>query len=178
MFVHSLLKEEVIYKAHGKKFVIKPGMNNLTGVTKEELTKTFGDINLVFITDETGTPVDTVNDKVKDNAEGETEGDAGKEGETGEAGTEGTTEGDAEGEAGDAGKEGETEGKAGEAGTEGATGEAGTEGDAGANGTKGEAGEAGKNGKAPVVTEANATKTEVAKKPAKGTKATSKAKNK
>ena len=79
MFVHSLLKEEVIYKAHGKKFVIKPGMNNLTGVTKEELTKTFGDINLVFITDETGTPVDTVNDKVKDNAEGETEG--GAEGE-------------------------------------------------------------------------------------------------
>jgi len=57
MFVHSLLKEEITYRAHGRKFIIKPGMNNLTGITKEELVRTFGDVDLVFVTDETCTPV-------------------------------------------------------------------------------------------------------------------------
>lgn len=49
MFVHSLFKEEIVYRVRGKKYIIKPGMNNLTGVTKEELVRTFGNIDLVFV---------------------------------------------------------------------------------------------------------------------------------
>lgn len=49
MFVHSLFKEDIVYRVRGKKYVIKPGMNNLTGVTKEELVRTFGNIDLVFV---------------------------------------------------------------------------------------------------------------------------------
>ena len=49
MFVHSLFKEDIVYRVRGKKYIIKPGMNNLTGVTKEELVRTFGNIDLVFV---------------------------------------------------------------------------------------------------------------------------------
>ena len=49
MYVRSIFKKELIYKAHGKKYVIKPGMNKLDGVTKEELVKVYGNTQLIFL---------------------------------------------------------------------------------------------------------------------------------